>query len=73
MCLHVIDSISQVEYPYTTSTCDVMYRRQRRHLYYGGENLNYYLTSSPAVLPSYEGISDNQFKWDTAQNGRGVV
>jgi hypothetical protein len=26
-------------FPYTASTCDVMYRRQRRHLYNGGENL----------------------------------
>jgi hypothetical protein len=33
-------------------SCDVIYCRLRRHLYYGSENLNYYLTTSPAVLPS---------------------
>jgi hypothetical protein len=42
----VID-ISWVDYPDTASTCDVMYCRQRRHLYYGGENLKNYLTPSP--------------------------
>jgi hypothetical protein len=31
--------ISWVYYPYTASTWDVMYCRQRRNLYYGGENL----------------------------------
>jgi hypothetical protein len=36
--------ISWVDYLNTASTCDVMYCRQRRHLYYGGENLKYYLT-----------------------------
>jgi hypothetical protein len=30
----------------------VQYCRQRRHLYSGGKNLKYYLTPSPAVLPS---------------------
>jgi hypothetical protein len=30
-----------IDYPYTASTCDNMYCRQRRHLYYGGENLKY--------------------------------
>jgi hypothetical protein len=30
-----IDS-SWVDYPYKVSTCDGMYCRQRRHLYYGG-------------------------------------
>jgi hypothetical protein len=35
--LHVgsID-ISWLDWAYKSSTCDVMYRRQRRHLYYGG-------------------------------------
>jgi hypothetical protein len=55
-----------IDYPYTASTCDVMYRRQRRHLYYGGENFKCYLTPCPAVHPSYKGCTDNQFKWDTA-------
>jgi hypothetical protein len=31
--------ISWVDWAYKSSTCDVMYWRQRRHLYYGGENL----------------------------------
>jgi hypothetical protein len=39
--------ISWVDCPYTASTCDVMYCRQRRHLYYGGGNLKYYLTLFP--------------------------
>jgi hypothetical protein len=46
-----------------------------QNLNYGGENLKYYLTPSPAVLPSWEGSADNQFKWDTActegEGGRG--
>jgi hypothetical protein len=29
--------ISLVYWAYKSSTCDVMYRRQRRHLYYGGQ------------------------------------
>jgi hypothetical protein len=29
--------ISYLDWAYKSSTCDVMYRRQRRHLYYGGE------------------------------------
>jgi hypothetical protein len=29
--------ISFVDWAYKSSTCDVMYRRQRRHLYYGGQ------------------------------------
>jgi hypothetical protein len=29
--------ISLVDWAYKSSTCDVMYRRQRRHLYYGGQ------------------------------------
>jgi hypothetical protein len=37
--------ISWVDYPYTASTCDVMYCRQRRH--YGGKNLKYYVTPPP--------------------------
>jgi hypothetical protein len=32
-----------IDYPYSASTCDVMHCRQRRHLYYGGENLKYYI------------------------------
>jgi hypothetical protein len=50
--LHHRYSISWADYPYTSSTCDVMYCRQRRHLYYDGENLKYYLIPSPPVLPS---------------------
>jgi hypothetical protein len=51
MCVMNID-ISWVDYPHTASTCNVLYCRQRRHLYYGGENFKYYLTPSSAVLPS---------------------
>jgi hypothetical protein len=29
--------ISWVDWAYKSSTCDVMYRRQRPHLYYGGQ------------------------------------
>jgi hypothetical protein len=29
--------ISWLDWAYKLSTCDVMYRRQRRHLYDGGE------------------------------------
>jgi hypothetical protein len=29
--------ISWLDWAYKSSTCDVMYRRQRRHLYYGGQ------------------------------------
>jgi hypothetical protein len=29
--------ISWLDWAYRSSTCDVMYRRQRRHLYYGGQ------------------------------------
>jgi hypothetical protein len=29
--------ISWVDWSYKSSTCDVMYCRQRRHLYYGGQ------------------------------------
>jgi hypothetical protein len=29
-----------------------MYRRQRRHLYYGGQIYKYYLAPSTAALPS---------------------
>jgi hypothetical protein len=49
--LHIID-ISWVDWAYKSSTCDVMYCRQRRHLYYGGEIKKYYLPPSPATLPS---------------------
>jgi hypothetical protein len=28
--------VSWVDWAYKSSICDVMYRRQRRHLYYGG-------------------------------------
>jgi hypothetical protein len=34
------------------STCDVMYRRERRHLYYGGEIKKYYLATSTVALHS---------------------
>jgi hypothetical protein len=33
---YIID-ISWLDLAYQSSTCDVMYRRQRRHLYYGGK------------------------------------
>jgi hypothetical protein len=29
--------ISWLDWAYKSFTCDVMYRRQRRHIYYGGE------------------------------------
>jgi hypothetical protein len=29
--------ISWLDWAYKSSTCDVMYRRRRRHLYYGGQ------------------------------------
>jgi hypothetical protein len=29
--------ISWVDWAYKSSTCDVLYRRQGRHLYYGGQ------------------------------------
>jgi hypothetical protein len=29
--------ISYLDWAYKSSACDVMYRRQRRHLYYGCE------------------------------------
>jgi hypothetical protein len=29
--------ISWLDWAYKSSTCDVMYRRLRRHLYYGGQ------------------------------------
>jgi capsule polysaccharide modification protein KpsS len=54
--VHTID-ISWVDYPYTASTCDVMYCQQRRHLYYSGENLKYYLTTSPRSSPFIGGQS----------------
>jgi hypothetical protein len=34
--------ISWLDWAYKSSTCDVMYRRQRRHLYYGGQIWKYY-------------------------------
>jgi hypothetical protein len=34
---------------YKSSTCDVMYRRQRRHLYYGGQIYKYYLAPPPQL------------------------
>jgi hypothetical protein len=50
--VQVID-ISWVDWAYKSSTCGVMYRRrQRRHLYYGGQILKYYLPPSTAALPS---------------------
>jgi hypothetical protein len=38
--------ISWVDYPYKASTCDVMYWRQRRHSYYGGQIWKQYLSPS---------------------------
>jgi hypothetical protein len=35
-CVTTID-ISWLDWAYKSSTCDAMYRRQRRHLYYGGQ------------------------------------
>jgi predicted SprT family Zn-dependent metalloprotease len=49
--VHIID-ISCLDWAYKSSTCDAMYRRQRRHLYYGGEIYKYYLAPSTAALPS---------------------
>jgi hypothetical protein len=44
--------ISWLDWAYKLSICDVMYRRQRRHLYYGGQIKEYYLAPSTAALPS---------------------
>jgi hypothetical protein len=62
-----------VDYSYTASTCDFMYCRQCRHLYYGGENLKYYLTPSPAVLPFYRraGLTTNLNGTQSAHMERG--
>jgi hypothetical protein len=35
--LELCIDISWLDWAYKSSTCDVMYRRQRRYLYYGGE------------------------------------
>jgi hypothetical protein len=50
--------ISWLDWAYKSSTCDVMYRQQRRHLYYGGQNAVYTLLemlmgylSSVEILP----------------------
>jgi hypothetical protein len=51
VCFIPID-ISWGDWAYKSSTCDVMYCRQRRHLYYGGQILNYYMPPSTATLPS---------------------
>jgi hypothetical protein len=59
--------ISRVDCPYTSSTCDAMYCRQRRHLYYGGENLKYFLTPSPSV-PSFIG----EQRWQSIQMGHSL-
>jgi hypothetical protein len=50
-CGTVID-ISWVYWAYKSSTCDVMYCRQRRPFYYGGQIKKYYLAPSTAALPS---------------------
>jgi hypothetical protein len=43
--------ISWVDWAYNSSTCDVvMYCRQRRQLYYGGQIYKYYLPSTPPQL-----------------------
>jgi hypothetical protein len=62
-----IDISWWVDYTYTASTCDVMYCRQRRHLYYGGENLKYYLTPSPQFfIPRRAALTSNS---NGAQSG----
>jgi hypothetical protein len=33
----ILIDISWLDWAYNSSTCGVMYRRQRRHLYYGGQ------------------------------------
>jgi hypothetical protein len=48
---YIID-ISWLDWAYKSSTCDVMYRRQRRHLNYGGQIYKYYLDPSTSALPS---------------------
>jgi hypothetical protein len=44
--------ISWVDWAYKSATCAVMYCRQRRHLYYGGQIYKYYLSPSTAALPA---------------------
>jgi hypothetical protein len=41
--------ISWVDWAYKSSTCDVMYCRQRRHLYYSGQIQKYYLPPPPQL------------------------
>jgi hypothetical protein len=54
-------------------TCDVMYCRQRRYLYYGGENLKYYLAPSPTVLPSRAALTTNSNGTQSAHKGKGWI
>jgi hypothetical protein len=65
--------ISWVDYPYmTTPTCDVMYCRQRRHLYYGGDNLNYYLPPPPQFsLHKRAALITNSNGTQPAHKGKG--
>jgi hypothetical protein len=50
--IKLVTDISWVDYPYTASTCNIMYRRQHRPLYYGGENLKYYTVFDPTPRSS---------------------
>jgi hypothetical protein len=58
--------------PLHGSTCDVMYCRQRLHLYYGGENLKYYLTPFPEFfLPRREALTTNSNRTQSDHKGKG--
>jgi hypothetical protein len=56
--------ISSVDCPYTAFTCDIMYCRQRRQLYYGGVNLKY-CPPPQFFLTRRVCSADNQFICDT--------
>jgi hypothetical protein len=61
MCIRAqkIIDISWLDWVFKSSTCDVMYRRKRRHLYYGGQIKNYYLAPSTAALPWRAALASN--------------
>jgi hypothetical protein len=55
-----------------STTWYVMYCRQRRHLYYGGENLKYYLAPPPQVLlPRRAALTTYSNGIQSAQVGEG--
>jgi hypothetical protein len=71
--LALITAISyRIEFPYKPSTCALMYGRQRPHLYYGGENLKYYLTPSPPYfLTRRAALRTNSIGPQPSHNGEG--